>query len=330
MNSEILSDVLRAVRLDGAVFFEIEASTPWVAEAPATSVIASAVMPSVRHVMEYHAVIAGSCWASCVEDGATRERVRLGTGSVVVFPRGDRHVISSDPDLRATPDLTLYRRPMHNERLPFLLRQGGGGDETARLVCGFLGCVAQPFEPLLRALPRMLHIPNVAPMKHDWLWTLIEATLAESRSQRVGSSSVLAKLSELIFIEVVRRYAEDLPPGTGSWLAGIADIQIGRALRGIHAQPSRAWTLEALAREAGLSRSALAERFVSTLGVPPMSYIQSWRMQIAEGLLVGGSATIGQIAAQVGYESEGAFSRAFRRKTGVSPAVRRQMRRRPA
>lgn len=321
MSAEILSDVLRTVRLTGAIFFEVEARAPWVAEAPPTSELAERVMPGAEHVIEYHIVVSGECWASRAGEDRATPPTRLGPGGIVIFPQGHGHVLSSAPDMRPDPAIDLYRQPQSDERQPYPLRKTDGAEET-RLICGFLGCDARPFNPLIEALPPLIHIAD-GYGGDGWLGDLIRATVDESRSRRLGGGSVLSRLSELIFIEVVRRYAESLPDRNAGWLGALRDPQVGRALRLMHGQPDRAWTLRDLASEAALSRSLLAERFTATLGVPPMTYLQNWRMQIASGLLARGSMTVAKIAAEVGYDSEAAFSRAFKRVTGVSPGAKR-------
>lgn len=320
MSSEILSDVLRTVRLTGAIFFDVTSRAPWVAEAPPTAELAEMVMPGAEHVIEYHVVLSGTCWAAR-SSGDNEPPVRLGPGSIVIFPHGDGHVLSSAPGMRARPELDLYRLPTEDQRLPQVLRKDVGDEET-QLICGFLGCDARPFNPVVEALPPVVHIADGFG-GDGMLAGLIKATVAESRSRRLGGESMLSRLSELIFIEIVRRYAESLPADAGGWFAALEDPQVGRALRLMHADPARAWTLVDLARETGLSRTVLAERFTAALGVPPMTYLQNWRMQIASSLLAGGALTVARIAEEVGYESEAAFSRAFKRVTGASPGSRR-------
>lgn len=329
MNTEILSDVLRTVRLTGAVFFEVDATSPWVAEAPPTAELADLVLPGSGHIIEYHVIVEGSCWIGRVAGDVVEDLTEVGPGSIVMFPHGDPHVMSSAPNMRTAPAFGIYHPENPDDLLPYALAPGGGGADGARMICGFLGCDRQPFNPLIQALPRTLHVAGALSGDGSWLGGLIEAILTESRVRRLGGGGVLARLSELVFIEVVRRYAETRPAGDAGWLTALGDPQVGRALGMIHAEPARSWTLPELAREAGVSRSVLAERFVAVLGVPPMTYLQNWRMQIAESLLLGGSASIGCIAARVGYESEAAFSRAFKRCTGVSPASRRAAARRP-
>ena len=203
-------------------------------------------------------------------------------------------------------------------RLPLLVEMGGGAAETTHLVCGYLGCDARPFNPLLVHLPRIIHI-----RRRDgdgMIQAFVDLALKESDSPAAGSDCVLARLSELMFVDVVRRHLATLPPGETGWLAGLRDEAVGRCLGKLHEQPARAWNLEELARETGLSRSILVERFSSFVGVPPMQYLAQWRMQLASGLLTSSSMGMAEIATEVGYGSEPAFSRAFKREIGVAPA----------
>ena len=165
--------------------------------------------------------------------------------------------MSSAPNMRGTPRLETFRPVTPQNPLPFYLDPGEGGPEGAQIICGFLGCDVRTFNPLIAALPRMMHVAGAPEADDGWLASLIAATLRESRSRRIGSGGVLTKLSELIFIEAVRRHAEAQPEEARSWLAGLADPLVGRALRALHADPSRPWTLATLAREAGASRTIL-------------------------------------------------------------------------
>lgn len=313
MSGDTLSEVLRAVRLTGAVFFTVDASSPWVAETPPGSEVGPHIMPGVEHVIEYHVVTAGSCWGGIVGEQA----LRLEAGDVIVFPQGDRHVMSSAPGMRA-PDAKVPEQARHS-RLPVAVNFEGGGPEHANVICGFLGCDARPFNPLLSALPRVIHLPREK-SGGGVIESFVNLALAESTAARPGSESVLARLSELLFIEVVRRYLATLPPENVGWLAGLRDEGVGRALTVLHAQPTSDLTLEELAREAGMSRSVLAERFAHFVGVPPMQYLAQWRMQLAASLLTGTSMSLAEIAEQVGYGSETALSRAYKRWVGVAPA----------
>jgi AraC-like DNA-binding protein len=318
MKEDILSDVLRSVRLSGAIFFDVAASSPWVAEAPAAASVAPRVLPGAQHVIEYHVITSGSGWAMLID--ADEPPVRLAPGSVIMFPQGDRHVLSSRPHMRAEPAFALFDQPRELAP-PFYIEQFGGGPEKTRLICGFIGCDVRPFNPVIQALPRMVHIPDGYTAGDGWLSSLIKAIMNESRKTRVGADNVLSRLSELIFIEVVRSYMESLPEDATGWLAALADRHVGRTLRLLHDDPGRAWTLDLLAREVGVSRTVLVNRFSAHLGVAPMTYLGNWRMQVAAGMLLRGGATVAGIAAAVGYESEAAFSRSFKRCTGLSPGA---------
>ena len=317
MSVDILSDVLTAVRLKGAVFFDVEASVPWVAEALPAKATASAILPDAEHVMEYHVITGGSCWASVI--GHDLPPIQLLAGDVVAFPQGDAHILSSAPGMRGDPGPDPSVVPGEIAQLPVMLNIDGGGSERAHLVCGFLGCDSRPFNPLIEALPPMMHIRSSGATHGSWLREFTRFAVMEAGEKRMGGSGILSKLGELMFAELVRRYVESLPEESRGWLGGVRDRHVGRALNLIHAEPSRPWTLEELAKEAGLSRSSFAERFAGYVGMPPIQYLQKWRLQIAASRLMDG-ASISTIAADIGYESEAAFSRAFKRVIGASPA----------
>ena len=324
MSVDALSDVLRAVRLKGAVFFDIDTTAPWVAETPPAKIVAPAVMPDSEHVIEYHVITSGSCWASVI--GHDLEPVRLTAGDVVAFPQGDAHVLSSAPGMRGEVDLSVFRRPENAAQLPLLLNLDGGSGKRAHFVCGFLGCDSRPFNPLLESLPRILHVSGSTTARSSWLDSFTRFAVMEAREKRAGGSGILSKLGELMFVELVRHYAESLPEEGKGWLAGLRDRHIGRALNLLHAQPTKAWTLDQLAKEIGLSRSSFAERFTMFVGSPPMQYLQKWRLQMAASRLSEEIASIATIAAEIGYESEAAFSRAFKKTVGVPPAEWRNKR----
>jgi AraC-like DNA-binding protein len=320
MNPDPLTDVLTSVRLTGAAFFAVEGTAPWVAQAPPASDIARHVLPGAEHVLEFHAVTRGHCLGGIQGE----EPVRLEAGDLICFPHGDPHVLSSARGLRAPPvDLSSFERRL-GARLPFPVKLGTGPAD-AHLVCGFLGCDARPFNPLLAALPRLLRASD-RDAPGGWLSRFMEVAETEARTPRPGTEAVLARLSELMFIEVVRRHVESLLPGRTGWLAGLRDPHVGRALAALHGRPGHAWTIDALGREAGLSRSALAERFTALVGEPVIQYLGRWRMQVAAGLLASTHDGIAAIAARVGYASEAAFSRAFKKLVGVPPASWRRRR----
>lgn len=313
---DALSDVLGAVRLTGAVFFDVHASEPWVAETPSGAQIVNRIFPHAEHLIPYHAVVSGSCWVSVIGEAP----MQLATGDVVMFPHGHSHVLSSARGMRGEPDLALYRRP-DESHLPFSITLGASGAQPTHIVCGFLGCDARPYNPLLMALPNAIHISDSpgAPLR-----AYVQLALAESKDSRIGGECVLGRLSELLFVEVVRRYAESLDPSRTDWLSGLRDPNVGVAITALHREPRRGWTVQSLAREAGVSRSVLAERFTTFVGCPPMQYLASWRMQLAANDLRAGNDSVATIAYRVGYESEAAFSRAFTKSMGEPPSTWRK------
>ena len=314
-----LSDVLRAVRLTGALFFLVEASSPWGVDVPPASVFSPIILPRAQHVVSYHIVLAGSGWAGI--PGVTSTWFEA--GDILVFPHGDAYAMLSapgqPPEFDADATIAFFRE-MAAGKLPFVVHEGGGGPDGAEFVCGFLGCDIQPFNPVLATLPRLWRVRPSTAGQDDLLSRLIDLTLAEARAPRAGGESIRLRLSELIFVEVVRRHLETLPAREEGWLAGLRDPAIGRVLTMLHERPAYPWTLGELARKAGMSRATLAARFTHLVGHAPMRYLTLWRMQVAASLLADGSK-VAAVGHEVGYESEAAFSRAFKKLAGVSPAA---------
>jgi AraC-like DNA-binding protein len=314
--NDTFSDVLGAVRLRGALFFTIGATAPWAVEAPQSCDITSHLIPGAEHLIEFHVMSRGRCWGGIVGEPP----VQLEAGDVLMFPQGDAHVMSSAPGMRGEVDPGAY--DFSGRRVPVAVNVRGGG-EPAELICGFFGCDARPFNPLLATLPRTIHIRR-RDSDDRTISQLLQLALAELAGARAGRESVLSHLSGLLFVEAVRRYLETLPAEQKGWLAGLADEQVGRALAKLHERPAHPWNLEDLAREAGLSRSTLAERFAQFVGVPPMQYLAQWRIQLAARLLSTTAFGLAELAERVGYGSEAALSRAFKRQVGISPAHWRQ------
>jgi AraC-like DNA-binding protein len=317
MAADTLSDVLKTVRLTGAAYFDIEAQEPWSVHSPARDLILPRILPGADHLIAYHVVTVGRCFASL--DGG--DAVAVEAGEVVMFTNADPHVMSSSIGMPASAPTAGMIDIAEAGRLPFHINLMNGGAVSAKLVCGYLACDSRPFNPLLGALPPMLKCGD--PRRNDagWLGQFIHFAVAEVAEKRAGSDSVLTKLSELMFIDVIRRYIETLPQHDAGWLAGLRDPVVGKALALIHARPSFSWTIEGLARQCGSSRTVLAERFVQLVGIPPMHYLAKWRMQVASDMLNRGHTTMATIAAEIGYESEAAFSRAFKKMMGVPPSV---------
>jgi AraC-like DNA-binding protein len=317
---DVLSSVLSAVRLTGAIIFELRFQAPWVGESPHSAAIAGSVMPEAEHVINFHAVLSGSCWAAMV--GSNEPDTRLEAGDIIIFPMGDANVVSSAPGMRADPNMALYHRPS-DRCLPIVLYQNGGGTERSQLVCGYFGCDARPFNPILEALPRMFHAP-LSTAGHTWLSHMVRVAADETEVGSPGSETMLAKLAELMFVEVIRKHIQNLPEDSRGWLAGLRDRHVGQALRLIHGQPERDWTLNSLAHEAGLSRSVFADRFAHYVGISPMHYLGRWRMQLAARRLEIPGVSIAQVGMEVGYDSEAAFNRAFKKLVGMPPGAWRR------
>jgi AraC family transcriptional regulator, alkane utilization regulator len=327
---DALSEVLGAVRLTGAVFLEMEMrERQWsLLTAPARKIV-DVLMPDADHVIPFHLVAEGGMYARLV-DG---DPVELGAGDLILFPAGDRHVLTapSAAALRLRPvDFTGKNLEEFLKRGEVATLRRGEGGETTRIVCGYLACDKRLAEPILLGLPRLLKVGMRDGGTAAWVRSSIEFSVAESASSRPGSAAVLARLSEVLFAEAIRGYMDGLPPGNSGWLAGLRDRHVGRALALLHEQPAHPWTVDQLAKRVGLSRSALGERFNELIGAPPMQYLTRWRTSLAARRLRETKTSILGIATEVGYESEAAFNRAFKREFGVPPAAwRRKAARRP-
>lgn len=310
-----LSDLLRAVRLDGASFYPVEASAPWELHLAA---LADPSRPARRrggHLIPFHFLAEGRCFGGMVE-GTPSE---MAVGDLMLFPRGDAHVLTDAPE----PVRGKKRcRPATGQHLE-LGRIGEGSQRTALLICGFLEWDRDPFHPLLRALPRQMHMREMA---HGGCLQLACKLADESRRGRAGAEGLLTHFMEFMLMVVLRRHVRDLPPEQAAWLAGSRDPSVGRALALIHANPDRPWTLAGLAREATSSRSSLCRRFTERVGRPPMQYLAQWRMRVAADLLRQSGEKVATIAGKVGYSSEAAFSRVFKKTTGYSPGAWRDSR----
>jgi AraC-like DNA-binding protein len=310
-----LSDVIRGIRLNGAHFYRVEAAPPWCASAANSRELVPRVLVDSEHLISFHILLSGSCWGGLEGE----QQVQMQAGDVIMFPHGDPHVMSSH-EAQEVRDVDV--RVVDSRRFSETVYLGDSGHNTT-FVCGFLGCDLRPFNPLLAALPRRLHARGVAT---GWLATLSDQVVSESRAGRVGKDTMVTRMAELLFIEAVRQHLERPSTEQTGWLAGLVDPVVGPALTLLHERPESPWTLPQLARICATSRTVLAERFTRALGVSPMQYLKRWRLQLASDALARGSAKVAAIAERVGYESEAAFSRAFKQQTGVSPAAWRRRR----
>ena len=313
---DALSETLRVVRLVGAIFINARFTAPWCYQSPRADSAARLLEPSAERVVIFHLITEGECFVEI----DSQPPLPLNAGDAVVFPQGHAHRMCSAPGLEpakgARLETVLSRRPRK-------LVYGGGGRRT-RIVCGYLACDARLARMLLSGLPPVLKVSVRGSNAGIWLEASVQYALAEARSPRPGGAGVLAKLAEVLFIEVLRLYMNEQSTGRSGWLAAVRDRIVGAALTELHARPAHTWTVEALARAAGTSRSVLAERFQHLVGTAPMEYLTQWRMLLAANLLCGSNAPLARIAEDVGYQTDTAFIRAFRREYGIPPAAWRR------
>ncbi|HTP35085.1 MAG TPA: AraC family transcriptional regulator [Candidatus Acidoferrales bacterium] len=310
---DVLSEVLKVVKLEGAIYYNAEFTAPWSLRAPPSSVLAPHFAPGGGHVIIYHLLTEGRGFAG-LGDG---KRVPLTAGDVVIFPHGDSHIMGNGAEVEPVDqEGQLHRIFAQGVKLA----RAGGGGEVTKFVCGYMSCDPQVSRVFLAGLPAVFKVNIRDGAAGQWLESSIRFSVQEADASRAGGEAVLAKLSELLFVETLRRYMAEQPAEQTGWLAGARDPEVGKALALVHRHPARPWTIADLAREAGLSRSVLAERFRHYLGEPPISYLTRWRLQLGAQMLKSSSRSVAEVSAEVGYESEAAFNRAFKREYGVPPA----------
>ena len=310
---DVFSEILSGVKLNGAVFFSAEFSAPWGFLQPAANVMAARIAPGAEHLVLYHLVIEGAA----VIELADGEPIELKPGDVVIFPDGDaQHMSSGKGAIRPFPNYGITDKIKSRDLSP--LRAGGGG-EISRFVCGYMTCDPYLCRPLLNGLPPVFKVNIRTDRSGHWLESSILHLVEEAESERAGSEAMLAKLSEALFVDTLRRYVSSLPEQQMGWLAGARDPIVGKSLGLLHGRVAHPWTIAALADEVGISRSALVERFTRYLSEPPMAYLTRWRLRLAARSLEKTSRGVAEIAADVGYESEAAFNRAFKREFGQPP-----------
>ena len=310
---DVLSEVLKTIKLDGAMYYNAEFSAPWSLRAPSSRVMAPHLVPGAGHVIIYHLLVEGRAYAG-LEDGAMAS---LEAGNIVIFPHGDPHIMGNGRPSREIDAAKELERIISQG---LKISRTGGGGEITRLICGYMACEPRLAQVFLSGLPRLLTVNIRNDAAGRWLENSILYSVGEADASRAGGEAVLAKLSEVLFVETLRRYIAELPPSQTGWLAGARDEQVGKALALLHRKPAHPWTIAKLAEEVGVSRSVLAERFRQYLDEPPMTYLTRWRLQLGAQKLTTTSWSVAQIALAVGYESEAAFNRAFKREFGSPPA----------
>jgi AraC family transcriptional regulator, alkane utilization regulator len=318
---DALSEVLRVVQLTGAVYLDAALSAPWCVIVPADSQICAAYLPPSERVVSFHLVTEGSCWAMLPNNPDSA--LRVDAGDVIVVPQGETHLICSSTDLSPEFLAPLLASQVESAPGEVMTVDFGGGGAATRMICGFLAARDNSRNPLLSALPRLFKV-GMRGSSAAWLESSLRFATEHAASAHAGSATVLAKLAELLFVESVRRYVDTMPEDRKGWLAGLRDRFVARALALMHARPAHRWTVEDLARQVGMSRSGFAQRFADLLGVPPMQYLAQWRLQLAAQQLRLGDRPLAAVAEDVGYESEAAFNRAFKREFGVPPATWRR------
>lgn len=298
MGSDVLSETLEALRLQGTAYFKAEFRAPWGMAIPAKDVAA------------FHVVVEGGCWLRAC--GGTR---RLGHGDVVLFPEGSAHELVHAPEAPASPAGELLGSDQAEG-------YGGSGSATT-LVCGHFSYDRQALHPFFAALPELVHVPGTEAPHASWVATASQMAAAESASGERGAAVVVDRLAEALLLQTLRQFLATSPSPRG-FLAAADDPAIGRALANIHAHPGQRWTVRDLAREAGVSRSGFAQRFRELVGESPMRYLARWRMLAARRLLASGTLSTAEVAERVGYESEFAFAKAFKRFFGEGPGSARR------
>jgi AraC-like DNA-binding protein len=313
---DALSELLRAVKLSGALFFNAEGSKPWRIRAASSRDLARCLACEASHVIEFHLVVHGEGYIRVGD-----ETTPFAAGDLLMMPHGDEHEMGNGTGCELTDSSaaeTLLREPgIH------CVRFGGGGEGT-RFICGYLGCEAGLIRPLLAGLPRVVRVHLRTDGAGEWLEKSICHAVERASVGAPASDVITARLAEVLFAEALQRYLRQLPPGRTGWLAGSGDAAVGRSLAALHRRPAYPWTLDELAQQAAVSRSALTDKFARYLSQSPMAYLTDWRLELGADALRASSRSVVQVAADVGYESEAAFNRAFKRRFGKPPGEYRR------
>jgi AraC-like DNA-binding protein len=313
---DALSEALNSVRMTGAIFFQAECTEPWGFAVPPLGDVAHVLAPGTERLVSYHLLTEGSATARFGE-----REIAISAGDMVILPHGDAHVVVGGRPARIEQIGGSVARQLSGDIAA--VRFGGGGALT-RFVCGYLGCERHADRLFLSGLPQVIQINLRGDPPGRWLEGSILHLVAEAGAGRPGHSVLLAKMAEALFIEALRRYMEELPPEQDGWLAAARDPVVGAAIAAIHRDPGRAWTLDTLAADAGAARSVLTDRFATFLGEGPLAYLARWRLQLADRRLRTSRDTVLQVALGVGYQSEAAFIRAFKREFGQPPGRHRR------
>jgi len=309
---DVLSEVLSTVRLQGALFFNAEFSAPWCLHSSGSPGLTPHLPPDPGHLILFHFLTEGRAYAEL--DG---QQVELSAGDIVILPHGDAHLIGNGSPRQPVDSFRTFRKHLAEGLRPV---QFGGGGEITRFVCGYMRCDPRLGEVFLAGLPRIVRVRVAAQPSAEWIRNSIRFSVGAMEGSDAGSSLVVARLSEVLFVETLRSYINALPSDQKGWLAGARDASVGKALAFLHREPAEPWTVPRLAHRVGLSRTRLAERFRHFLGTSPMAYLTEWRLKMGAEMLRRSGESVAQVALAVGYNSEAAFNRAFKRAFGAPPA----------
>ena len=319
MNSfDPLSEVLKSVRLSGAVFLDAELSAPWGFASPPASASARLLAPTAEHLVPFHLLVEGDAMARVPGHPV----VSLQPGDIVVLPLGDAHALWNGRVRELADSSTLLPKILARE---LVSERGGGGGRLTKFICGYIACDRQATRLFLAGLPPLFKVNIRRRASGEWLESTIRLLASDRMLEGGGRGALLAKLAEALFIETLRGYMEELPRRRTGWLAAARDPAVGRALGILHRDPAAPWTVASLAGQSGLSRTVFAERFTRLLGETPLAYVARCRMQLGARLLESTDNTVLQVALKSGYESEAAFNRAFKREFKLPPARYRSL-----
>lgn len=304
---DLLSDILHTLKLRGNLYFRTDLTVPW-----------GIYVPKDRNIARFHVVISGSCWLAIGDNG---EPFQLSEGDLAIVPHGNSHRLMDSPNSPCRGLMEVLNEQQYTGE--GVLCYGGGGSTTT-LVCGYFSFENGVVHPFIESLPEKIHIKGTDNLNFLWLETALKFVGREAEGNHLGSRAIIERLSEILFIQVIRAYSQTASESVG-YLAALGDSSISRVLEQMHRAPGEKWTLEKLARTAGLSRSAFAERFRTLLDIPPMEYLTKWRMLSARAELRNTKKSVIEIAQDAGYQSEASFSTAFKRQFGVSPSIFRHL-----
>jgi AraC-like DNA-binding protein len=296
-----LGETLHLLRLTGTLYCRSELTAPWGVD-----------LPAFEGCMMFHVVTAGHCWLEVEGD----EPRLLQQGSLALVPHGTGHRIRSSQTAEAEP---LFDIPVEQVSDRYEIMRYGGAGELTHLTCGVVRFDHVAGQQLMALLPRVLQIDTWADDEGSWLQSTLRFIAREARELRPGGETVITHLADILIIQAIRSWIDSAPQADRGWLAALRDDQVGRALAAIHREPEKDWTVALLAKEVGMSRSGFSARFTSLVGESAMRYLTRWRMQLARAQLLETSDPLSVLADRLGYQSEAAFSRAFKRVFGVSP-----------